>query len=348
MKIIHIHPSAAMAYKFVFPLMEEENLLGHDTKLIVFKNNSKKMPNIHFDLSINNLGLLIEVAKFIFFIKKHKPDVVFCHNSIQATIPLLFSKILKCKKIIYFNHGITFLGYSGFLKILFYCFEYLNSILSDFTITVSKDMKKHLDLIKPNTHIIHNGSACGINIDKNYKQTKVNKNKKVIITFVGRLEIRKGIKVLKKILDFFESYKNIKFIFCGFTNEQFEKIIKKKYENLQCLGFIDTVDEVLFSSDIFILPSLHEGLPYGILEAMLLNNIIIANNVDGINEIIINDFNGILIENNDPKKYINAINNYIDNKIDYKKFIRNGSKTIKKYDRIKFLKKYRTFITNLT
>ena len=308
MRIIHVHPSAAMASKFVLPIMEEEQLLGYNPKLIVFKNDYKNKLSIHFDLRVNNLGLFIEAFKFLLFLRRHKPDIIICHNSLQATVPLLLSKILKIKTRVYFNHGITFLGYKGILKTLFYFFEYLNCHLSNKIITVSSDMKKHLDLIKPNTILINNGSACGIDLQKQYIKNKVNRKKKVVITFVGRLEIRKGINVLIKILDFFETHQNIKFIFCGFTNNEFLKFSKKPYKILQCLGFTDAIDEVLTTSDIALLPSFHEGMPYSILEAMHHKNLVIANNAPGINSLIVDGFNGILVKNNDPKKYIFEIN----------------------------------------
>ena len=43
---------------------------------------------------------------------------------------------------------------------------------------------------------------------------------------------------------------------------------KNKFKNLNCLGFIDNVEEILKETDIFILPSFHEGLPYALMEAM--------------------------------------------------------------------------------
>jgi glycosyltransferase involved in cell wall biosynthesis len=348
MKIIHIHPLSSMAYNFIYPLMEEEKLLGHDTRLIVFKNDSKKIPIINFDLRVNNFSLLIEIVKLIFFLKKHKPNVIFCHNTTSSTVPLFCLKILKCKKIIYFNHGVPYLGYNGILRVLLYSIEYLNIILSDITITVSKSMKKKLDLIKPNTYLIHNGSACGLDLNKKTIQAKVNKKKEIVVSYIGRLKNRKGIKVLKQILEFFDTNQYVKFIFCGFTNEEFEKVTKRKYKNLQCLGFIDSVDKVLENSHIFILPSLHEGLSYSILEAMLHKNLILANNIPGINDLIINSYNGFLIKNNDPKKYIHLINDFLDNKINTKKLIKNSAKTVKKFDRIDFIKSYRDFLTNIT
>jgi glycosyltransferase involved in cell wall biosynthesis len=56
------------------------------------------------------------------------------------------------------------------------------------------------------------------------------------------------------------------------------------------------VPDLLAAADIFVLPSLWEGLPIGLLEAMSMGKAVIATNVDGTKEIIKNNENGLLIE----------------------------------------------------
>ena len=56
---------------------------------------------------------------------------------------------------------------------------------------------------------------------------------------------------------------------------------------------------MLAASDIFVLPSLWEGLPIGLLEAMTMGKAVIASNVDGTSEIIEHEKNGLLVETDD-------------------------------------------------
>ena len=104
---------------FVKPLIDFEKSVGHESQLISFNRNSLNQ-NIFFDLRLTSPRMLIDAFRFLVFLKKQKPDMIFCHNSAQALIPLIISKIIKVKKIIYFNHGITYLGYSGLLRYLFF------------------------------------------------------------------------------------------------------------------------------------------------------------------------------------------------------------------------------------
>jgi glycosyltransferase involved in cell wall biosynthesis len=61
-------------------------------------------------------------------------------------------------------------------------------------------------------------------------------------------------------------------------------------------SFRQDVPDILAAADIFVLPSLWEGLPIGLLEAMAMGKAVIATNVDGTCEIIQNNENGILVE----------------------------------------------------
>ncbi|MGZ8545702.1 MAG: glycosyltransferase [Flavisolibacter sp.] len=64
-------------------------------------------------------------------------------------------------------------------------------------------------------------------------------------------------------------------------------------------SFRQDVPDVLAAADLFILPSLWEGLPIGLLEAMSMGKAIIASEVDGTREIINHGINGLLVKTAD-------------------------------------------------
>jgi glycosyltransferase involved in cell wall biosynthesis len=67
-------------------------------------------------------------------------------------------------------------------------------------------------------------------------------------------------------------------------------------DKVTLLPFRQDVPDLLAAADIFVLPSLWEGLPIGLLEAMAMGKPVIATNVDGTKEIVIDNVNGLLIE----------------------------------------------------
>jgi glycosyltransferase involved in cell wall biosynthesis len=66
-------------------------------------------------------------------------------------------------------------------------------------------------------------------------------------------------------------------------------------EKLTIEPFRSDVPEVLAAADIFVLPSLWEGLPIGLLEAMAMGKVAIGTKVDGTSEVIRDGENGLLL-----------------------------------------------------
>jgi glycosyltransferase involved in cell wall biosynthesis len=72
------------------------------------------------------------------------------------------------------------------------------------------------------------------------------------------------------------------------------------------LPFRQDVPDVLAAADIFVLPSLWEGLPIGLLEAMSMGKTVIGTDVDGTCEVIENNVNGLLIGTEDLDQKLSA------------------------------------------
>jgi glycosyltransferase involved in cell wall biosynthesis len=72
-------------------------------------------------------------------------------------------------------------------------------------------------------------------------------------------------------------------------------------------AFRHDVPDVLAAADIFVLPSLWEGLPIGLLEAMAMGKAVIATRVDGTKEVVNDGSNGLLIEPGDVGGLVAAI-----------------------------------------
>ena len=84
----------------------------------------------------------------------------------------------------------------------------------------------------------------------------------------------------------------------------------EKYEvqdRVKFIGKRDDIPELLNIFDMFCLPSIHEGMPLSILEAMACKNTVIVSNVMGINEIINDNRNGMLFENDNENDLANKI-----------------------------------------
>lgn len=70
--------------------------------------------------------------------------------------------------------------------------------------------------------------------------------------------------------------------------------------NVKFLGFRDDVPSLLQAMDVFVLPSLSEGLPLSVLEALALEKPIVATNVGGVPEIMEDGVTGYLVPPRNP------------------------------------------------
>ena len=98
---------------------------------------------------------------------------------------------------------------------------------------------------------------------------------------------------------------------------------------MEYVGWIsgDEKEQMLKTSDVFILPSYNEGLPISILEAMSYSLPVISTNVGGIPEIVEQHKNGILVEPGNSEQLTEAIDFAINNS---KKFLSYGAKNLER------------------
>jgi glycosyltransferase involved in cell wall biosynthesis len=73
------------------------------------------------------------------------------------------------------------------------------------------------------------------------------------------------------------------------------------------LGYRDDVGDLLASCDLFVLPSLFEGLPLSVLEAMAAGKPVVATAIGGTDEAIVHGETGLLVHPADPVALARAI-----------------------------------------
>lgn len=144
--------------------------------------------------------------------------------------------------------------------------------------------------------------------DKEIIKENLSITKNNVILYVGQLIERKGLDYLVKAISSLpdEIKKDLKVIIIGIGEEKknLDKLCKKlQLSNIfEFRGSVDR-DKIPYYysiTDIFVLPSLSEGRPVVIYEAMASESAIIATKLEGISEQIKEGYNGLLVE---PKNY---------------------------------------------
>lgn len=246
--------------------------------------------------------------------KNIKPDILHVHTPIASVLARIAGKLAKVPSIIYTAHGFYFHDNMPAKKYkLFFTIEKLiGKYFTDYIFTQSQeDYTLAIEnKFRPENKIVWISNGIDLDNKFNYETMASNENLKnslgfseedFIITFVGRLVKEKGILDLLEAADGLPH--NIKLVIIGELpdKERDNSIIEKinyyrDTENILFTGQIENINEFLFISDAFCLPSYREGMPRSIIEAMAMRNAIIATNIRGSREEVIDGETGYLID----------------------------------------------------
>ncbi len=83
-------------------------------------------------------------------------------------------------------------------------------------------------------------------------------------------------------------------------------------ERVLFLGWREDIPEVLACADLFVLPSLYEGLPLALLEAMAAGLPIVATAIGGTSEAVVDGVTGLLVPPGEPRSLAAAIRRALD------------------------------------
>lgn len=175
------------------------------------------------------------------------------------------------------------------------------------------------------------------------KKYKVNKKTEYRSEFkvvtIGRLVAQKNFLTLIRALKYIE---NTSLTVLG--EGPLKKRLSKEANRLRVLvnfeGYVENVTDYLASSDLFVLPSLWEGLPNSIMEAMALKKAVIAADVGDV-ERLIDSMNGFLLKDPlDHKELHDKIVLLKHNKTMRLRLEENAYKKISKYSTKNIIQRY--------
>jgi len=347
MKILHVtkkYPGIMGGDSTVVSCLEKyQKKIGHEVYIL-----TSNCDEIRESLTITKYGLKINVFGidrmnlsriislfFLFFysflyLRKIKPDIIHSHS---PELGFILSFACRAYKIPVINtcHGVTFPDkYYSFLKRkleeFFLKYGYFKKI-----ITVSRNSLSDFKKLKLK-NVIYLPNGADLNLSKKRRK---NAKRKTIFLFVGRIEIAKGLKYLIHAVNKLrKKEKGFKVLLVGNgIDKKFLQNLVNKLKLANYIKFLGKKDKVInyyYTSDIFILPSLHEGFPITILEAWVAKLPVIASNVGGISTICVNKENALIIPPKDPGEISKAMITLIRDQNLQRKLGENGRELVEK------------------
>jgi L-malate glycosyltransferase len=163
---------------------------------------------------------------------------------------------------------------------------------------VTEDLRRSTLSEHPSSSVIHNGieslDSQQTERPPEYQAGYVN------IAIVGRLERIKGIDYALRAMTAprMPPTARLHIVGAGPMLAELQSLTRKLgvQDRVSFLGFRDNIYDYIAHADALLMPSLHEGLPYTILEAMALRTPILATRVGGLAEVLVDEETALLFE----------------------------------------------------
>ena len=226
--------------------INKENKKQYYKNLIAFFNKNKyKVVHVH---THGDMGLVLKVAK------KCKVDcrIIHSHNSRQD-LPKIVKLLKLYRNIKVENNATDFFACSEDAAKWLFPHKYKKTKIVYNAIDIEKFT--YDEQIRENTR----------------RKLNIGDNEKLVINVARFAKEKNHIRILKIAKKIQNKHKDIKFILVG--NGDLEETIKSKVKEYGLqniflfLGNRNDVNELLMASDIFLFPTLHEGLGIAVVEA---------------------------------------------------------------------------------
>lgn len=266
-----------------------------------------------------NIALISDIRSFFrirAIIRAERPQTVHLNSSKAAALGAIAARLSGVEKIVFTAHGWPFKeNRNAVARILIYLVSYVTSLLSDHIIVVSKidetlgkrmwgcgNKVRYIPLGIETPHFLSREEASatlhiatkGPRIVTNAELTK-NKGLRYGIEAISILKSR-GVDASYFLIS------------DGEDRRMLEQLAQEHgvSENVKFLGFVPEAARYLKAFDLFLLPSIKEGMPYVLLEAAAANMPIITTRV--VDPLFLGSYGRVrVVEPRDPEAIASAI-----------------------------------------
>ena len=253
----------------------------------------------HFTRSIGLRGDVQAYFELCQLIRDIKPDILHFHSS-KAGVLGRFASSTKTP-MFYTPHGYAFLmsSHSKTHRFTYKWIERICGLRKCITIAVSKGEYDVARTITKRATYVNNGvnleslqkKLSELDLAQSVEAAATHLNNQPVICTLGRICEQKNPVVFNEIAKRFPGLQ-FYWIGDGFLRE------KLTSPNITITGWLDRISalHIMKQADIFILPSLWEGLPMSLVEAMYQEKICIVSNIIGNRDVIENGRNGYVAD----------------------------------------------------
>lgn len=302
----------------------------------VRENEGIKTHVVEMTRTITPLKDLKATYQLYKFFKREKPFIVHTHTPKAGTVGMLAAKLAGVPHRLHTIAGLPLLEVEGTKRKILDTVERFTYACATHVLPnsfVIKDIVIANKYTKPSKlKVIGNGSSNGIDI-KHYDSAHISEAQQkalrhelgisdsdIVFIFIGRVVKDKGINELVQAFYRLSSRNpNSKLLLVGRKEDHLDPLLPESesiIKNNNCIlavGVQKDIRPYVAISHVLTFPSYREGFPNVVLQCSSMNLPCIVSNINGCNEIIEHDVNGLIIPKKDEKALEHAMQYMIDN-----------------------------------
>lgn len=291
---------------------------GEDYHLLqVIEREKVNTVSISIKREISILHDLISLVKLYLLFKKEQPLIVHSITPKAGLLSMVAAYFAGVPIRIHTFTGLIFPSKTGVMKRLLITMDRILCKFATHIYPEGQGVKTDLLRFKITTKplkVLANGNINGIDLEyfnsenipkKTLQELRISfgiEPNDFVFIFIGRLVTDKGINELIAAFSKLSKVKNnIKLLLVGPLEKEKNPISKEALFEIQhnskiiSTGYQDEVRDYFALANVLVFPSYREGFPNVVLQAGAMGLPSIVSNINGCNEIIINNYNGIII-----------------------------------------------------
>ena len=269
-------------------------------------------------------------------------SLVHCHTPMGGVLARLAAHATHTGPVIYTAHGFHF--YRGApLKnwLIYFPAEWFLSWFTDVQICINREDYRMAGYLRagkryfvPGVGIDLERFSGHVNVRRKKEELGIGPDKRVLLS-VGEVIMRKNQELMLRTLACLRD-ESLVYVLCGHGDleNQLKEMARELHVDHQVLflGYREDMEEVYPIADILIHPSLQEGLPAAVLEAMASRLAIVGSDIRGNRDLIRDGYNGLLVKRFQPEAYAAAIQRLLDDDEMREQFAARNRRLARQYD----------------
>jgi len=354
MKILQLTAIDLTIYRFFVPLMKTMRAEGWEVHFACAEGEKARLIEgmgfpfhpIRTTRRLNPIEIARQFLDVYRLVKELQPDIVHLHTPLMAFVGRLAAKAARARFIIYTAHG--FYHHEGMNPVKKYLFALPELLLGRFTHVAFFESREdetwaRLKRLLPDKRMFHISNGTDLSF---FSPSAVNQERlqafreeigsgRVILT-CGRVVREKGFfDLVDASVEVLREFPDAIFVLAGQGPEldtlKHAAQSRDVDENWRFLGPREEMRELFALSEVFVLPSWREGMPRSIIEAMAMAKPVVATDIRGCREEVVDGETGFIVPPKDPAALASAIKSLLS---DEELAIRMGKAGIKRAEEL--------------